>query len=50
MDSLNDARQKKESALARLADAEKKVADVQAHLKTLEEKYNGAMREKQEVE
>jgi dynein heavy chain len=50
MDSLSGARQKKESALSRLADAEKKVADVQSHLKTLEEKYNDAMREKQEVE
>jgi len=50
MDSLNAARQRKESALASLAGAEAKVADVQAHLKLLEEKYNAAMSEKQEVE
>lgn len=50
MDSLNAARQRKEAALASLAGAEKKVANVQAHLKLLEEKYNDAMDEKQEVE
>ena len=50
MDSLNAAREKKASALQSLAVAEKKVADVQAMLKLLEEKYDEAVREKQEVE
>lgn len=50
MDSLNDARQRKESALKSLEAAEMKVAEVQNHLKTLEENYNAAMAEKIAVE
>ena len=50
MDSLNAARARKEAALASLAAAEKKVAAVQVHLEHLENEYNDAMREKQEVE
>lgn len=50
MDSLNAARERKALALQSLAVAEKKVADVQAMLKLLEEKYDEAVREKKEVE
>ena len=50
MDSLNAAREKKALALESLAAAEKKVANVQAMLKLLEEKYEEAMKEKKEVE
>ena len=50
MDSLNAAREKKENALKSLAVSEKKVADVQKHLKLLEERYEQAVKEKQEVQ
>lgn len=50
IDSLNDARQRKESALKSLEAAEKRVTEVQTHLKSLEENYNAALAEKTAVE
>ena len=50
MDSLQAARERKANALASLEVAEKKVAEVQDKLKLLEDKYEAAVAEKQEVE
>jgi len=50
MDSLEAAKESKARALESLEAAEKKVAEVQAQLKALQEKYDEATREKAEVE
>jgi len=50
MDSLEAARESKAAALASLESAQKKVADVQAQLKLLSDKYEEAVKEKKEVE
>ena len=50
MDSLEAARESKATALASLEAAEAKVAEVQVKLKLLGDKYEEAVKEKQEVE
>ena len=50
MDSLDGARASKAAALASLEIAQKQVAEVQEKLSLLEEKYNFAVKEKEEVE
>jgi dynein heavy chain len=50
MDSLTAARTRKDTAMERLELARQKVAEVQSHLKYLEETYEKAMEEKRFVE